>query len=256
MNIKNKYLSSLGITQSSSYEDIRRILIKKNFVHNQLFVGTATFINNLKTGNYKPPTTSVAEEAEKIDTLLNTLYSQWFVGSDEGYRFFNDMIIARRKGIQIEQKGVYVRYHPNMTKREWMDRYDKAREIAETFKVFQDMYSEDLPQPKLRKQIGTKDIEQNIEIYLKVEAKISEYWHEQFESRYTDPATGKPMDKLPVMESVLEEVLDDEGIEDITKRKELREKYKNIYYDVAKRYMLPTYTELPKYLELVDAVLS
>jgi hypothetical protein len=250
MKKKQSLTAAAGIDDSSSYEDIRRRLVKHNFVILQLFAVTMNNIKKLSVKKPSPPRTKNKPEIDEQLRFYDFLLHLYYFGGEDIYKSYNDSLFVQKGGERlITEPGVYIRYHPKMTRKEWNNRYDQAIVAAKEQNIFAGIQIKEIPDIQDRHQVGTKDVEQNIEVYLKVEAKVPEYWHDR--SRiYKDPVTEKVIRKLPVIDSVLEDVLTDENRDDETERKKLKAKYKDIYYDICRRYMLPTYTEFDKYTDL------
>lgn len=237
--MKMKFQDYSELDSLSLYEEIRRDLMNQNFVI-QLFTKELNKrVRRLE--NTKSKLRSI-KQIERIEKITNGLYQQVYLGKNA--------VIVGSTPLEIEERGIYFRFSPEMTLQDWIESYYKAKLLSEKEKNYKVKIKS-----KKRSQIGMKDIDKNIWLYLKIEKLLPKFWREKVFTPQIDFATDETV-KIPVVEGAIEYLLASEGVEDAKKVEKMKKKYKDIYYRVARRYSLPTYRDLPQYLKLLDEVAS
>lgn len=237
MNMKNQNNSNFDSV--SLYEEIRQDLMSQNFVINTI---TKEIVKRLKKLESLKTNSKNIKQIEKIQEITNKLYQLVYLGEEA--------VIVTTIPALVKEHGIYFRYLPGMTLQEWQENYFKAKLLAEKEKIYTKAIKR-----KRRTQVGYKDTDKSVWLYLKIEKLIPKFWREKVSSPKKDFVTDEAI-RIPVVEGAIEYLLASEGVEKIEKVKEQTTKYKDIYYKVARRYSLPTYRDLPQYLKLLDEVAS
>lgn len=155
---------------------------------------------------------------------------------------FPNIEFIKRGYPKIYRSGLYVRFDPLMTKEDWLKEYDHASiytklpEVNDHFYPFFDKNDFWLAKKKL--QVSTKDESENIPLYLDIEKRITSYFY-----RKKIKSGGQS-----VIDAALEQYVFNSDIDEADEDR-LKQEVKTVYYEVAKRYMLPTLKDLKKYIE-------
>ncbi len=238
------------------YEEIRGALVKHNFVLNRI----AEEIEKLvKSGDKSEEVkTNVMANQDKYKKLTHVLISQFIFGGKNLLKKPNDVILIENgEEKMINSPGIYIRYHPNMTKQGWIARFQQIKKFEKYLYLFIQPDNKVLQTPKQRFQVGYKDIKQNIDTYLTIENKIPEYWDNRksiidfvYEVQHDVPESG-----VSVIDRIIEELIYSDEKSD-TELSRLAKQFKNIYYSVAERYQLPTLRDLPSFLQAINEIAS
>jgi len=141
------------------------------------------------------------------------------------------------------------------TKQRGNEYFEKASGLEEEVKVYKGAQQKRLSKPRSREQVGEKDTQEGIAIYLAIEKRIPKYWREKQEGKVKQtPYTEKS--GVSVIDRAIEDVIAGKNLESFEEENKLKQQYKDTYYRIAERYMLPTLRELPNYLKLFDEVAS
>lgn len=237
--MKTKIQDYSELDSLSLYEEIRRDLMKQNFVI-QLF--TKELNKRVrKLENTKSKLRSI-KEIERIERITNGLYQQVYLGKEA--------VIVGKSPLEITEEGIYYRFSPDMTLQDWTENYYKAKLLSE-----KEIPYKGKNKSRKRSQIGLRDIDKNIWLYVKIEKLLPKFWREKVSVTRIDFATDEVVN-IPVVVGAIEYLLASEGVENAKKVEEMKKKYKDIYYKVARRYSLPTFRDLPQYLKVLDEVAS
>ncbi|HWY80276.1 MAG TPA: hypothetical protein VNW29_08010 [Candidatus Sulfotelmatobacter sp.] len=255
MSIKNKNqkTSLLGdLTEKSSFEEIRQYLIGKNFVMNTIFTELKNNVALLAT---LPKPNVWKDENKKLVLKLNELSNLYeknlFFGGSEFHKNSEDVVLVDNEidDVPVLTPGAYIRFNPTMTQQAWLERYKQAQFWAKETQIYQQIpkdFDGRRKKIKQRIQVGKKDIEQNILMYLQIEERLPRLWQlKQSEAGYS------------LIDGAIEEILSDKEYDKLndTELNALKKKYQTIYYDVIERYHLLLPTELPKYLKIISDLL-
>lgn len=237
MSIKSQDYSRFDSV--SLYEEIRQDLMSQNFVINTITKELVKSIKKLESVKANPKN---IKKIEKIQEITNKLYQMVYLGEEA--------VIITTTPTLVKEQGIYYRYLPGMTLQEWQENFFKAKLFSEKEKIYTQVKKR-----KRRTQVGYKDTDKSVWLYLKIEKLLPKFWREKVSAPKKDFATDE-LTNIPVVVGAIEYLLASEGVENVEKVKEQTEKYKDIYYKVARRYSLPTYRDLPQYLKLLDEVVS
>jgi hypothetical protein len=242
----------LSISESSTYDDIRFQLLKHNFIYKSVFRMLSSMIDKAK--NDKGMRFFV-EHLEQFEKLRSVLYQQIFIGG-KASKNQSDIIIAGEDGARVESEGIYVRFHPLLSKADWLQLYKKLQFAEKQLGIYKDSKNKKRQKPKQRKQIGTKDLEQNLEIYLDIETRIPKFWKQKHSKKKEDYAgTGEKI-QIPVIEAAITEIAEEKGIQSLEEESKFRDRYKEIYNRIIERYELPTIREYSSYARILDEIVS
>lgn len=237
--------------KNSSYEEIRSSLVACNFVYKYVYTELVNRISKLDWSKLEQQGL-FRYTVEIISEIESMLKQQEIVGGKSG-KNPQSIVFIGELGQELEGPAIYVLFHPDMTKQEWMDKFEKLQRAPQSKEIYESIKHE-YKRERTRNQVGFKDVEQNIEIYLAIEFKIPKYWEERQKGSFKDLAgTGETI-TVPVFEAALEDVIASRNIEDPKKEDELRRKYREIYYAVSKRYKLLTLRDLPRFIKLLNEI--
>lgn len=233
---------------SFQYQLTRCKLLKVNFVVSEL-------IRILKKKYRMRHPSDIQTAKEKLAGLLNVdmILIDSLLGDNNFSNEDNEVqaLIVTSKGISTSNIGLFIRFNPLFNRVEWDKQYDRIRKIALRNRkgAYPLLDKEVLTKSKIRNQEGYKDETRNIKTYLEVEKKIKKYWKKHNKGLLIDYENTGEKYTIPVFQGAIEDMVENKGLP----TKENENLYRNtlirIYYSVAKRYRLPTLTDLDKYLE-------
>lgn len=247
MKMKNK------TPRYQDYEKIRNFLIKHNFVikilHQEI---TKRIKKGERSQKYRDYLTE-DNNKDHILGLLEIMTKHFLIGGNPDDTVF----VKKEQGVKITRPGIYIRFHPLMTEQEWIYRREQVAIVAKLLKIYEGENEKKSEKPKQRHDIGLTAMT-NINLYLKIEKRLPKLWRKQQDYKanpykYTQGGPGNERKRSPpIVLGAIEAILESKGIRD--KKNLVKKRYKNIYYDVARRYRLPTLYDLPKYIEILDPV--
>jgi hypothetical protein len=254
--------------KNNEYELIKLELLKHNFVVNQVLKALYKRISKLEKSFFKQPADAtkgvyefrvkirpkeIGVPLEKIAKLLKISPNilQEMVKSGRFLRKVSTtkLNIIDYGGSVISKPGIYARYEPSMSQRDWIKLYKEAQKVP-----YIDFYYQDDFKNKGREQIGPNDIRRNIGIYLKIEKAISEYYADKKMGKILDMFSLEEDKKVQIVTAAIEKAIGDKVPDN--NRNKLFTSYKKVYYSVAKRYKLPTIRKTSKFLKILDGIPS
>lgn len=177
---------------------------------------------------------------------------------EAGVRDFHEITVATESKEYLLEQGLYVKFHPWMTQDEWLQEFKKVKHIAKTMtkitppvSLYPEVDTEEYFKEKQKHHVSPNDNENNIQIYLEIETKISEFLKEKEVGLIKDPNYAEKSG-VSIIDRILESLISELEIEDDAELDRIKQAKKNTYYEITSRYALPTFSELNKYLNQID----
>lgn len=244
------------------YKTERLELLAKNFVVNELLkqykekIEQALSSNELFLFKNSPSDSKFSDLIKPLREISREINVEWmFLFS---FAFYNtvgapvdvNIEIVGKEGKSILEPGIYVRYHPWMTREDWQIEFENISKIGQTS---QDLYPGVRESVFYRKRIKplhswTPDDELMIQKYSLIEEKVPKYFEKRIshhKNKNIESAENVGMDSgTSLVDGALEDVvfkISESWKEDDDKRYDKTKKeYRNNYYYLAKKYELPT----------------
>lgn len=150
--------------------------------------------------------------------------------------------------IPIREEGVYIRIDENLSKNEMWGLIKKAKEKIKSL-------NNDFPSEKRKRKVIAKDDNIKINFYIKVEEKIKELAKEKQKNKYfSEELYPKELVRAAINE-LTDDLLEKKEYDDKTSDELVpiyTKRIQTYYYEISRRYKLPTPKKLLSILRLLD----